>query len=126
MKYSLFWRQLPALAALFATSSLAGFNLPQSESAICPDGNKVAVWREVDTNVAVIKSASWHHAASHWTTPVNISTGDTNSFAPQVAVDEKFRGIAVWLQDDVVNGVNALMAAKKYDTDAWDPPVRLS
>ncbi len=118
----------PALAApTWLAPSLVstgdGNNFPDTQVAIDPAGDAVAVWPlSLSGDEAVIQSATRPFGGS-WGIPVDVS-GPGYSARPEVAVDADGSEVAVWQHYDGSHTV--VQAALRPEGGAWQEPVTLS
>ena len=97
----------------------------ESEVAVDPAGNAVALWSRFDGSDDIVQGALLvPGSGSRWSEPVDISTAGENAEEPQVAVDGAGNAVAVWSR---LEGSNTIaQAAYRASGGPWGTPTDLS
>lgn len=113
----------------FGTSWSAPLDISKSGSdssqipqvAVDSAGNAVAVWSRNNGSFTIIQAASLPFGGK-WSTSVDISPTNKDSFGPQVGVDASGNAVAVWTE--VVNQI--IQGATLPFGGSWTVPVNIS
>lgn len=73
--------------------------------AVDPAGNAVAVWARNNGSFTIMQAATLSFGGA-WSTPVDISPTNKDSFSPQVGVDSSGNAVAIWTEvtDQIIQG----------------------
>lgn len=85
--------------------------------AMDKNGNALVVWQQEDDDADNIWAARYLAENSGWQTPVLIEMDLGDAAVPQVAIDDQGNGIALWYQDNGVQGDGSreISKASRYD-----------
>jgi PKD domain len=105
-----------------ADLSAAGSSSFQSQVAIDPQGDAIAVW--LNNGTYAIVQAAVRPAGQTWQTPTDLSADNESADDPHVAFDAHGNATAVWTRN---NGISYIaQAAARPAGGGWQTPVDLS
>jgi hypothetical protein len=105
-----------------ADLSAAGSSSVQSQVAIDPQGDAIAVW--LNNGTYAIVQAAVRPAGQTWQTPTDLSADNESADDPHVAFDAHGNAVAVWTRS---NGISDIaQAASRPAGGGWQTPVDLS
>src|ERR1700733_10528079 len=129
------WEELNGTSVVRASTMQFGgswsapidISLPGSDSsqipqvAVDPAGNAVAVWARNNGSFTIMQAATLPFASA-WSTPVDISPTNKDSFSPQVGVDSSGNAVAIWTEvtDQIIQGATLPFGG------SWTVPVNIS
>jgi hypothetical protein len=107
-----------------ANLSPPGQHASEQQVALDPKGDAVAVWDRYDGSNFTIQAAT-RPSGGNWSSPADLSAPGQDAFGPQVALDAKGNGVAVWQRYEG-SSTSIVEAATRQTGGNWSGPVALS